>query len=287
MAGMRQLKKIKSITKRDTISVDRYLVDIGHYPLVSMNEEVELARLIRKGGKEAEAARKKLIEANLRFVVSVANQYAHSNLELADLISEGNIGLIKAVERFDDTLGFKFSTYAVWWIRQQIIQSLADKARLIRLPCSIQNILLHYREYSEQYFQLEQRYPTLQEFADKFGIAPKVISNIEAVLENPLSLDLPAGPDTETPASDLIVSEPLTKDSTVADDVAFEIGRAINKLKGKERYVITRTFGIGTKEQTIEECALSLGVTRERVRQIRERAIQKLRGTCSRLNQFL
>ena len=192
---MRQLKIQKSITNRNSEALDKYLVEIGRAPMVSIDEEIELAQIIKKGGKAADRAKNKLVEANLRFVVSVAKQYQHQGLTLTDLIDEGNIGLIKAAERFDETRGFKFISYAVWWIRQSILQAIAEQSRIVRLPLNQVGSLNKVNHESNKFEQENQRRPSVEELAQRTGIDEEKISQSMAASGHHVSIDAPFGDD--------------------------------------------------------------------------------------------
>jgi RNA polymerase primary sigma factor len=275
---MRQFKNTKKITERNNISVNNYLKEVNRYPMATVDEEVTLAQRIRQGGKEADKARQRLIEANLRFVISVANQYHQPNMDLSDLISEGNIGLIKAAELFDDTRGFKFISYAVWWIRQSISSAICENGRAIRLPLNQQALLSKYFILMNKTIQKEQREPTTAEFAEFADISEYKASMLIEQNHKTLSMDAPLSEDTETSVGDLVPSRYRTDDSLDKESLHQDIAAILNHiLTAKEREIILRSFGIGCKEEGLEEIGFSLGLSRERVRQIREKALCKIR----------
>ena len=266
---MRQFKNTKKITERNNISVNNYLKEVNRYPMATVDEEVTLAQRIRQGGKEADKARKRLVEANLRFVISVANQYHQPNMDLSDLISEGNIGLIKAAELFDETRGFKFISYAVWWIRQSISSAICENGRAIRLPLNQQALLNKYFILMNKTIQKDQREPTPAEFAEFADISEYKASMLIEQNYKTLSMDAPLSEDTGTSIGDLVSSgsktdEPLDKES-LHQDIAAILNHI---LTAKEREIILRSFGIGCKEEGLEDIGVSLGLSRERVRQI-------------------
>ena len=275
---MKQNKNTKKITERNNISVNNYLKEVNRYPMATVDEEVTLAQRIRQGGKEADKARKRLVEANLRFVISVANQYHQPNMDLSDLISEGNIGLIKAAELFDDTRGFKFISYAVWWIRQSISSAICENGRAIKLPLNQQALLSKYFILMNKTIQKEQREPTTAEFAEFADISEYKASMLIEQNHKTLSMDAPLSEDTETSVGDLVPSRYRTDDSLDKESLHQDIAAILNHiLTAKEREIILRSFGIGCKEEGLEEIGFSLGLSRERVRQIREKALCKIR----------
>ena len=287
---MRQFKNTKKSTERNNISVNNYLKEVNRYPMATVDEEVTLAQRIKQGGKEADKARKRLVEANLRFVISVANQYHQPNMDLSDLISEGNIGLIKAAELFDETRGFKFISYAVWWIRQSISSAICENGRAIRLPLNQQALLNKYFILMNKTIQKDQREPTPAEFAEFADISEYKASMLIEQSYKTLSMDAPLSEDTGTSVGDLVSSgsktdEPLDKESLHQDMTAI-----LNHiLTAKEREIILRSFGIGCKEEGLEDIGVSLGLSRERVRQIREKALRTIRRSnkIGRLTQYI
>lgn len=275
---MRQFKNTRSITMRNNISINNYLNEVNRYPMITVDEEVILARKIKQSGIEADKARQRLVEANLRFVISVANQYRQPDMDLSDLISEGNIGLIKAAERFDDTRGFKFISYAVWWIRQSISSAICENGRIIRLPLNQQALLNMYSILLQETMQTEQRKPTVAEFAEFANISEDKAVILIGQTTKTLSMDATLSEDTDTSIGDLVFSgsktdEPLDKESLHQDiiDVLNHI------LSAKEKEILMRSFGINCKEEGLEEIGLAFGLSRERVRQIRDKALCKIR----------
>ena len=266
---MRQLKIQKSITNRNSEALDKYLVEIGRAPMVSIDEEIELAQAIRKGGRAGERAKNKLIEANLRFVVSVAKQYQHQGLTLTDLIDEGNIGLIKAAERFDETRGFKFISYAVWWIRQSILQAIAEQSRIVRLPLNQVGSLNKVNQEINKFEQENQRRPSVEELAARM-----------AASGHHVSIDAPFSDDDDNSMADVMASgDDARTDKQVDHESMAQDLRQVLKvcLKDRELKIICACYGIGETEKGLEEIGDKMGLTRERVRQIREKSITKLR----------
>ena len=275
---MRQFKNTKNITERSNISVNNYLKEVSRYPLITVDEEVILTQKIRQGGKEAEKARQRLVEANLRFVISVANQYHQHNMDLSDLISEGNIGLIKAAERFDETRGFKFISYAVWWIRQSISSTIYENGRIIRLPLNQQALLNMYSILLKETMQTEQRKPTTAEFAEFANISENKAGILIEQTAKTLSMDDPLSEDTDTSIGDFVSSGSKTDESLDKESLHQDMTAILNHiLSAKEREILMRSFGINCKEEGLEEIGFSLGLSRERVRQIREKALCKIR----------
>lgn len=279
---MRQLKIQKSITNRNSEALDKYLVEIGRAPMVSIDEEIELAQIIKKGGRAAERAKNKLVEANLRFVVSVAKQYQHQGLTLTDLIDEGNIGLIKAAERFDETRGFKFISYAVWWIRQSILQAIAEQSRIVRLPLNQVGSLNKVYQESNRFEQENQRRPSVEELAQRTGIDEEKISQSMAASGHHVSIDAPFGEDDDNSMVDVMASgeDSRTDKHVDHESMAMELRQVLDKvLKDREKQIVCACFGIGETEKGLEEIGDKMGLTRERVRQIREKSITKLRDS--------
>ena len=275
---MRQFKNTKKITERNNISVNNYLKEVNRCPMATVDEEVTLAQRIRQGGKEADKARQRLIEANLRFVISVANQYHQPNMDLSDLISEGNIGLIKAAELFDDTRGFKFISYAVWWIRQSINSAICENGRIIRLPLNQQALLNMYSILLNETIQTEQRKPTIAEFAEFAGISENKASMLIEQTDKTLSINAPLSEDTESSIGDLVSSGSKTDEALDKESLHHDMKVVLNHvLSAKEREILMRSFGIDCKEEGLDEIGFSLGLSRERVRQIREEALRKIR----------
>ncbi len=276
---MRQLKISKQITNRESQSLDKYLQEIGRVDLITSEVEVELAKRIREGDQ---VALEKLTKANLRFVVSVAKQYQNSGLTLGDLINEGNVGLIKAAKRFDETRGFKFISYAVWWIRQSIMQALAEQSRIVRLPLNRVGSLTR---ISRAFSELEQKYqrePSTQEIADQVGITTEeVLSNLK-VSGRHVSMDAPFAQGEENSLLDVLsdVNEDKPDSGLIADSLTMEVQRALSTLPAREAEVLGLYFGLnGKSAMTLEEISLNFNLTRERVRQIKEKATRRLRLT--------
>ena len=275
---MRQFKNTKNITERNSISVNNYLKEVSRYPMATIDEEAILAQKIRQGGKEADKARQRLVEANLRFVISVANQYHQHNMDLSDLISEGNIGLIKAAELFDNTRGFKFISYAVWWIRQSISSAICENGRIIRLPLNQQALLKMYSILLKETMQTEQRKPTIAEFAEFANISENKAGILIEQTAKTLSMDAPLSEDTDTSIGDLVSSGSKTDESLDKESLHQDMAAILNHiLSVKEKEILMRSFGINCKEEGLEEIGFTLGLSRERVRQIREEALRKIR----------
>jgi len=261
---MRQLKITKSITNRESASLDKYLQEIGKEELITVEEEVELAQRIKKGDQ---AALEKLTRANLRFVVSVAKQYQNQGLSLPDLINEGNLGLIKAAEKFDETRGFKFISYAVWWIRQSILQALAEQSRIVRLPLNQVGSL--------------NKINKAEELAKSLELSPDKVSDTLRVSGRHVSVDAPFVDSEDNSLLDILVNNdsPNADRTLIQESLAREIHRALATLTEREADIIRLFFGIGCQEMTLEEIGERFGLTRERVRQIKEKAIRRLRHT--------
>ncbi len=284
---MRQLKIIRSITSRDTASLDKYLQEIGRQELLSIDEEVELAQRIRQGDQRA---LDRLVCANLRFVVSVAKQYQNQGLSLPDLINEGNVGLIKAAQKFDETRGFKFISYAVWWIRQSILQALAEQSRIVRLPLNQVGSLNKINKAIGQFEQKFQRKPSPEELSELLNIDVDKISESVSVNGRHTSLDAPFSDSEDNSLMDVLTDAdaPNTDSSLNQESLSVEVERALSQLSPRERDILKMFFGIGGQEMTLEEIALKFDLTRERVRQIKEKAIRRLKGQRSRhLRTFL
>jgi RNA polymerase primary sigma factor len=273
---MRQLKITKSITNRESASLDKYLQEIGKEELITVEEEVELAQRIRKGDR---SALEKLTRANLRFVVSVAKQYQNQGLSLPDLINEGNLGLIKAAEKFDETRGFKFISYAVWWIRQSILQALAEQSRIVRLPLNQVGSLNKINKAFSKFEQENERIPSTEELADVLEITKEKIADTMRVSGRHISVDAPFIDGEDNTLLDVIadVSSPVADRGLINESLVREIERALATLTERERDIIKLFFGIGVQEMTLEEIGEKFGLTRERVRQIKEKAIRRLR----------
>ena len=276
---MRQLKIERSITNRQNESLDKYLLEIGRIPMADIDEEEELAMKIQKGGREGERAKDKLIRANLRFVVSVAKQYQHKGLSLSDLIDEGNIGLVKAAEKFDPTRGFKFISYAVWWIRQSILQAIAEQSRMIRLPLNQVGAISKINQEIEKFEQTNHRKPSTEELSALTNIDSNKIQDALTADTRHMSIDAPFNEDDSNSLADILPSSDHTVSNiTNRESMRIDLESIFKKvLKPREQEVITRSFGIGCQEEGLEETGERLGLTRERVRQIREKAIEKIR----------
>ena len=286
---MRQLKITKQVTNRETPSLDKYLQEIGRVDLISPDEEVVLARRIKCG--ETEALRK-LVKANLRFVVSVAKQYQNQGMSLPDLINEGNLGLMKAAQRFDETRGFKFISYAVWWIRQAILQSLAEQARIVRLPV---NKIGFINRINRTFARLEQEYerePSSQEIAEILEMIPEEVKDALKTNGRTVSMDAPISSEEDNNMYDVLQSAdtPSPDKNLITESLAYEIERALNTLSSREARVLKLYFGLGAKHPyTLEEIGEELSLTRERVRQIKEKAIKRIQFTtrCRILKSYL
>ena len=276
---MRQLKIQKSITNRSSEALDKYLVEIGRAPLISIDEEIELAQKIRKGGPEGEAAKDKLVTANLRFVVSVAKQYQHQGLTLTDLIDEGNIGLVKAAEKFDETRGFKFISYAVWWIRQSILQAIAEQSRIVRLPLNQSGALSKINQEINRFEQIHQRRPSVTELAELTQIDEAKIEQTAKADSHHMSIDAPFGEDDDNSMADMLSSgdDSRTDKQVDYESLTSDLENVLRSvLKDRELKIVRECFGIGCQERGLEEIGAEMGLTRERVRQIREKSIAKL-----------
>lgn len=273
---MRQLKITKSITNRESASLDKYLQEIGREELITVEDEVELAQRIKKGDQEA---LEKLTRANLRFVVSVAKQYQNQGLSLPDLINEGNLGLIKAAEKFDETRGFKFISYAVWWIRQSILQALAEQSRIVRLPLNQVGSLNKINKALSKFEQENERLPSPEELSEILDIPKEKISDTLRVSGRHVSVDAPFVDGEDNNLLDVLVNSdsPNADRGLVNESLNKEIERALSTLTERERDIVKYFFGIGTSEMTLEEIGENFGLTRERVRQIKEKAIRRLR----------
>jgi len=274
---MRQLKITKSITNRESESLDKYLQEIGHEELLTVEEEVELAQRIRKGDREA---LEKLTKANLRFVVSVAKQYQNQGLSLADLINEGNLGLIKAAEKFDETRGFKFISYAVWWIRQSIMQAIAEQSRIVRLPLNQVGWVNKINRTTHKFEQENERRPSVEEIASKVNIPEDKIADAMKVTSRHVSMDAPFADGEDNSLLDILPNNdaPMADNELVKESLRKEIEQALQVLNERERKIIEAFYGINQPEMTLEEISTKFGLTRERVRQIREKALRRLRN---------
>ena len=273
---MRQLKITKSITNRESASLDKYLQEIGKEELISVEEEVELAQRIKRGDQEA---LEKLTKANLRFVVSVAKQYQNQGLSLPDLINEGNLGLIKAAEKFDETRGFKFISYAVWWIRQSILQALAEQSRIVRLPLNQVGSLNKINKAFARFEQEHERTPSAEELATELELPKDKVTDTLRVAGRHISVDAPFADGEDNSLLDVLVNtdSPNADRGLINESLAKEVERALEILTEREQDIIRYFFGIGCSEMTLEEIGEKFDLTRERVRQIKEKAIRKLR----------
>ncbi len=273
---MRQLKITKSITNRESASLDKYLQEIGREGLITIEEEVELAQRIRKGDR---VALEKLTRANLRFVVSVAKQYQNQGLTLPDLINEGNIGLIKAAEKFDETRGFKFISYAVWWIRQSILQALAEQSRIVRLPLNQVGSLNKINKAFARFEQENERRPSADELAKELDLSPDKVADTMRISGRHVSVDAPFTEGEDNSLLDVLVNgdSPRADKILLNESLSREIERSLSTLSEREADIIRSFFGVGCQEMTLEEIGDKFGLTRERVRQIKEKAIRRLR----------
>jgi len=274
---MRQLKISKSITNRDTASLDRYLADIGKEAMLVPDEEVELARKIKNGDEQA---LEKLTKANLRFVVSVAKQYQNQGISLQDLINEGNVGLIKAAKRFDETRGFKFISYAVWWIRQAILQAIADQSRIVRLPLNQVGTINKIKKEIARLEQELQRPPTFEEISETIDLPEYKIAEIMKMNTYTQSIDSPIAPDEDTKFIDTFIYENDEDTDThlIHESLSSEINDVLSTLSEKEREIVKMFYGINNShEYTLDEIGDKFDLSRERVRQIKERALKRLR----------
>jgi RNA polymerase primary sigma factor len=276
---MRQLKIVKQVTNRDSASLEKYLQEIGKVDLLTADEEVALAQKIKQGDQRA---LEKLTKANLRFVVSVSKQYQNQGLSLQDLINEGNVGLIKAAQRFDETRGFKFISYAVWWIRQSIMQALAEQSRIVRLPLNRIGTL---NKINKAYSKLEQEFerePDSSEIADLLEVEDNEVRSTMKNSGRHVSMDAPLKTDEDNSLYDVLHNDdiPIPDKGLMHDSLSIEIERAISTLTQREADVLRLYFGLGQKTpMSLEEIATKYGLTRERVRQIKERAIRRLKQT--------
>lgn len=273
---MRQLKITKSITNRESASLDKYLQEIGREDLITVEEEVELAQAIRRGDRQA---LEKLTRANLRFVVSVAKQYQNQGLSLPDLINEGNLGLIKAAEKFDETRGFKFISYAVWWIRQSILQALAEQSRIVRLPLNQVGSLNKISKAFQKFEQENERKPSAEELAKELDMPVDKVTDSMKVSGRHISMDAPFVEGEDNSLLDVLVNDdaPVADRTLINESLQKEIDRVLFTLTERESDIIKMFFGIGCQEMTLEEIGDKFQLTRERVRQIKEKAIRRLR----------
>lgn len=273
---MRQLKISNSITNRESASLDKYLQEIGHEELLTTDEEVELAQRIRKGDKRA---LERLTKANLRFVVSVAKQYQNQGLSLPDLINEGNVGLIKAAEKFDETRGFKFISYAVWWIRQSILQAIAEQSRLVRLPLNQVGSVNKITRELNKFEQEHERKPSVDEIAERVDLPEDKIADAMKANSRHVSMDAPIADGEDSSMIDFLSGDSSNTDRKLAiESLKAEVSRILKLLTDKEQKVLRAFFGIdGSPEMTLDEIGEKYNLTRERVRQIKEKALRRLR----------
>ena len=281
---MRQLKITKSITNRESAALEKYLQEISKETMISAEEEVELAQRIKKGDQKA---LERLTKANLRFVVSVAKQYQNQGLSLPDLINEGNLGLLKAAERFDETRGFKFISYAVWWIRQSILQAISEQSRIVRLPLNQVGSVNKINREINRFEQLNERRPSVDEIAEKVDLPQEKIDEAMNINGHHISVDAPFVEGEDNSLLDVMTNaeSPMADKELVDESLKSEIQTALNSLNERERNVVEASYGINQPELTLEEIGSKFGLTRERVRQIKEKAIRKLRN--SKTNKFL
>ena len=273
---MRQLKITKSITNRESAALDKYLQEIGHEDLISIEEEIELAQRIKIGDRKA---LEKLTKANLRFVVSVAKQYQNQGLSLPDLINEGNLGLIKAAEKFDETRGFKFISYAVWWIRQSILQAIAEQSRIVRLPLNQVGSVNKINRILNKFEQEHERRPNLDEISEQIDLPEDKIVEAMKVNGKHISVDAPIMEGADSSLLDVLpnTESPMADNELVMESLREEVASALNVLNERERNIIECFYGINQREMTLEEIGDKFGLTRERVRQIKEKALRRLR----------
>ena len=277
---MKQFKISKNYTNRSEESLDRYLVEISRMPMITPDQEVELAQIIRKGGKKGEEAKEKLVTANLRFVVSVAKQYQHQGVPLSDLINEGNLGLMTAADKFDETRGFKFISYAIWWIRQSILQSIAEYSSIVRRPQSQIAISNKIKNATNEFIQKYQRYPSSEELSDIISLEIDKIEKAIQAEAHVASIDAPITEDEGTTMADMISSSSeYDSDRKVDyDSMCNDLMQVLTSiLNERERIIVIQSFGIGCPERGLDAIGNDLGLTRERVRQIRERGLDKVR----------
>ena len=276
---MRQLKINKSITNRQSAALDKYLVEIGREELISTDEEVELAQRIHRGGPDGQAALDRLTRANLRFVVSVAKQYQNQGLTLNDLIDEGNLGLIKAAQKFDETRGFKFISYAVWWIRHSILQAISEQSRIVRMPLNQVGFQSKLTKAIVSFEQEFERRPSVGELAELLDTDVSKVQEALGTNGKKVSVDAPFAEDDSNCLIDIMTddSAPGTDNQMEKESLSSDLDAALKSLNDRERQVLKMLFGIGRNEMTAEEVANTLNLTRERVRQIKERALRRLR----------
>ena len=273
---MRQLKITQSITNRESTALEKYLQDISHEGLVSVEEEIELARKIKKGDVKA---LEKLTKANLRFVVSVAKQYQNQGLSLPDLINEGNLGLIKAAKKYDETRGCKFISYAVWWIRQSIMQAISEQSRIVRVPINQMGVMHKMRKVVQQFEQEYQRLPSIDEIAEQIDLPKEKIVEIMSMITKKISMDAPISTNDDGNLLDVLPNKnsPSADEDLLEEGLKKEIERLLVSLSEREQIILRGYFGINQREMSLEEIGEQTGLTRERVRQLKEKAIKRLR----------
>lgn len=273
---MRQLKITQSITNRESTALEKYLQDISHEGLISVEEEIELARKIKKGDVKA---LEKLTKANLRFVVSVAKQYQNQGLSLPDLINEGNLGLIKAAKKYDETRGFKFISYAVWWIRQSIMQAISEQSRIVRVPINQMGVIHKMRKVVQQFEQEYQRLPSIDEIAEQIDLPKEKIVEIMSMITKKISMDAPISTNDDGNLLDVLPNKnsPSADEDLLEEGLKKEIERLLVSLSEREQIILRGYFGINQREMSLEEIGEQTGLTRERVRQLKEKAIKRLR----------
>ena len=274
---MRQLKITKAITNRESASLDKYLQEIGRQELITVDEEVELAQRIHQGDQQA---LDKLVNANLRFVVSVAKQYQNQGLSLSDLINEGNVGLIKAAQKFDETRGFKFISYAVWWIRQSILQAIAEQSNMVRVPLNQAGLLNRTSKAQSRCEELHERRASAEDLAEELDLPLEKVIETMKINTRSVSVDAPFADGEDNSLLDVLPNNdsPLADSTLNQESLSKEINRVLEQLTPRERDIIKMFFGIGCQEMTLEEIGIKFDLTRERVRQIKEKAIRHLRG---------
>jgi len=279
---MRQLKITTSITNRENASLDKYLQEIGRQELISVEEEVELAQRIHQGDQ---AALDKLVTANLRFVVSVAKQYQNQGLPLSDLIDEGNLGLIKAAQKFDETRGFKFISYAVWWIRQSILQAIAEDSNLVRIPLNQATIVNKTSKAQARFEQMHERRASVEELAEELNLPVEKVSQTMKINNRSVSVDAPFAEGEDSSLLDVIPNNdsPMADSTLNQESLSTEVERILQQLSPRERDIVKLSFGIGGQEMSLDEIADKMDLSRERVRQIKEKAIRHLKGRRSHL----
>lgn len=274
-----------SITSRDSICVSNYLREVSHIELLTPDEEARLARIINKGGREGQKAKEALVKANLRFVISVAKSFRNSGLELSDLISEGNLGLMKAVEIFDETRGFRFLTYAVWWIRQSINNAIMNKGGVVRIPSNQHRIFADYLAMQQEVMQTEGRELSIEEYAEMSGISVYNLNSIMKAASKANSLDAKMGDDSDPTYLDMLASGSKADRAMDMESLSTDINRVIaSVLTDKETYVLCHHFGIGCPQETFDDIAAEIGLSRERTRQLNMKAFEKLRKSAKVLN---